>query len=54
MENKTYTTKLTTNEILTIQLSIQDSVDINLKKGFHYTAKAKMKIFDMLENLLNE
>ena len=52
MENKKYTTKLTTSNILNIQLSILDSAYRDKKQDHQATARSKMRIYDMFEDML--
>ena len=52
MGNKKYTTKLTTSDILNIQLSILDSAYRDKKQDHQATARSKMRIYDMFEDML--
>jgi len=54
MEKRNITTKLTNHQIVELQLCILDSSKTSTENDYHATARAKMKLFDMLEDLLNK
>ena len=55
MENEKTTTKnnLSENDIISLQLCIFDSVDVSQGKKHYATARAKKRLYDMLEDILN-